>query len=80
MAKKFIQKAVSKMKEKGTVGKFGKATVKKVASGKKKGGVMKKEAVFAQNMKSIAGKKKPKSKGFDEKKYANMHKKVFNLK
>lgn len=80
MAKKFIQKAVAKMKAKGTLGKFGKATVKKIASAKKKGGVLKKEAIFAQNMKKIAkGNKKSKSKGFNEKKYTSMHKKVFNL-
>jgi hypothetical protein len=58
MAGKFIQKAVAKMKQKGTVGKFGKATEKKIAAGKKAGGVKKKEAVFAQNMKKIAAKHK----------------------
>ncbi len=74
---KFIQKVVAKMKAKGTIGKFGKATPKKIASAKKKGGVLKKEAVFAQNMKKIA--KKRKAKGFNEKKYVSAHKKVFNL-
>lgn len=82
--KMWIQKAVSKMKAKGTVGKFGKATEKKIKGGMKAGGIKKKEAVFAQNMKAIAkGKKKSKksmSKDFNEKKYAKMHKKVFNLK
>lgn len=58
MAGKFIQKAVAKMKSKGTLGKFGKATEKKIAAGKKAGGVRKKEAVFAQNMKKIAAKHK----------------------
>lgn len=58
MAGQFIQKAVAKMKNKGTVGKFGKATEKKIAAGKKAGGVKKKEAVFAQNMKRIAAKHK----------------------
>jgi hypothetical protein len=58
MAGKFIQKAVARMKSKGTVGKFGKATDKKIAAGKKAGGVRKKEAVFAQNMKRIAAKHK----------------------
>ena len=52
----FIQKAVERMKEKGTVGKFGKATAKKIAAGKKAGGVKEKEAVFASNMKAIARK------------------------
>jgi hypothetical protein len=50
---KWIQKAVEGMKKKGTVGKFGKATAKKIAAGKKKGGVAKKEAVFAENMKNM---------------------------
>jgi len=50
------------MEAKGTVGKFGKATEKKVASGKKKGGVDEKRAVFAENMKKIADKKKNKIK------------------
>lgn len=52
--------AAKKMKEKGTVGKFGKATPKKIAAGKAKGGVAKKEAVFAQNMKKTAAKGKKK--------------------
>lgn len=59
MAKeKFIQKATAKMKEKGTLGKFGKATAKKIAAGKRAGGKREKEAVFAENMKKIAGKHK----------------------
>jgi hypothetical protein len=58
MAEKFIQKAAAKMKKKGTIGKFGKATDKKIAAGKKAGGVKKKEAVFAENMKKIAGRHK----------------------
>lgn len=57
MTEKWIQKATDKMEKKGTVGKFGKATSKKIAAGKKAGGVEKKEAVFAQNMKKIAKKK-----------------------
>ena len=54
---KWIQKATEKMKEKGTIGKFGKATEKKIASAKKKGGIAKKRAVFAENMKKISKKK-----------------------
>ncbi|MEI7478562.1 MAG: hypothetical protein WCJ81_09130 [bacterium] len=50
----WIQKAVKKMEEKGTVGKFGKFTAKKVKTAEKKGGVAKKEAVFAENMHKIA--------------------------
>lgn len=55
---KWIQKATARMKKKGTLGKFGKATSKKIAAAKKKGGKAEKEAVFAQNMKKIARKKK----------------------
>jgi hypothetical protein len=54
MAGNWIQKATAKMKRKGTLGKFGKATEKKIAAGKKAGGVRKKEAIFAQNVKSAA--------------------------
>lgn len=54
----WIQKATDKMKKKGTLGKFGKATGKKIAAGKKKGGLQKKRAVFAQNIKKIAKKSK----------------------
>lgn len=55
---KWIQEATESMKERGTLGKFGKATSKKIAVMKKKGGVAKKEAVFASNMKKIAQKRK----------------------
>jgi hypothetical protein len=56
---KWIQAATDKMKAKGTLGAFGKATEKKIAAAKAEGGVEKKRAVFAQNMKRIArGKKK----------------------
>lgn len=58
MAEKWIQGAVKKMKKKGTVGAFGKATSKKIAAGKKAGGIEEKRAVFAQNMKAIAKKRK----------------------
>ena len=54
MAGNWIQKATAKMEKKGTVGKFGKATEKKISAGKKAGGVKAKEAVFAQNMKKDA--------------------------
>ena len=61
MAKgKWIQKATAKMKKKGTLGSFGKATSKKIASAKKKGGLAKKKAIFAQNMKKIAARRKRK--------------------
>ena len=48
--KRWIQKAVSRMKRKGTLGSFGKATKKKIAAAKKKGGVRARKAVFAQNV------------------------------
>jgi hypothetical protein len=56
MAKKWIQSATAKMKAKGTLGSFGKATPGKIASAKKKGGVAAKKAVFAENMKKISNK------------------------
>ncbi|OQB26298.1 MAG: hypothetical protein BWY10_02210 [Chloroflexi bacterium ADurb.Bin180] len=55
---RWIQKAVRRMEEKGTVGTFGKATAKKIAAAKKKGGIAKKRAVFAENMKKIARRRK----------------------
>ena len=60
---KWIQAATEKMKRKGTLGKFGKATPKKIAAAKKKGGLKKKEAVFAQNMKKIAKKRRARKRG-----------------
>lgn len=54
MAKKWIKGATEDMKKKGTEGKFGKATDKKIEAGKKAGGVKKKEAVFAENMKKVS--------------------------
>jgi hypothetical protein len=50
----FIQKATARMKAKGTLGSFGKATPAKVARAKKAGGKMKKKAIFAENMAKIA--------------------------
>jgi hypothetical protein len=57
---KWIQEATEEMKEKGTMGSFGKATPKKIAAAKKQGGKMEKKAVFAQNMKKIAAKHRSK--------------------
>jgi hypothetical protein len=54
---RWIQKASARMKAKGTKGAFGKATSKKIAKAKAKGGLAKKRAVFAQNMKKIAAKR-----------------------
>ena len=58
MSGNFIQKATDRMKEKGTLGSFGKATAKKIRTAKKEGGKMEKKAVFAENMKKIAEKRK----------------------
>lgn len=58
--KKWIQKATAKMKKKGTLGAFGKATAKKIARGKRAGGLQKKRAIFAENTKKLARKKKKK--------------------
>lgn len=55
---KWIQGAVASMEKKGTVGAFGKATAKKIAAGKKAGGLQEKRAIFAANMKKIAQNKK----------------------
>jgi hypothetical protein len=63
VGERFIQKATERMKRRGTVGKFGKATAKKIAAGKRAGGVRRKEAVFAENMKHIAQKRKHHSDG-----------------
>jgi hypothetical protein len=58
---KWIQAAREKMEEKGSVGSFGKATKSHIAEGKREGGVEKKKAVFAENMKKIAAKRRGKS-------------------
>lgn len=52
--RKWIQAARESMERRGTVGKFGRVTRKKVARAKKRGGVAEKRALFAQNMKRIA--------------------------
>ena len=57
MAGKWIQKATARMKKKGTLGGFGKATTKKISAAKKKGGKAEKKAIFAENMKKIANKR-----------------------
>src|SRR5215468_772962 len=53
-SKRFIQKAVARMEEKGTVGSFGRATPGKIARAKRHGGKEAKKAIFAANMKKIA--------------------------
>jgi hypothetical protein len=52
--KRWIQAATARMKRKGTLGSFGKATTKKITGAKKRGGLAAKRAVFAANMKRIA--------------------------
>jgi hypothetical protein len=59
---KWLQKARESMQERGTVGKFGKATRSKIAAGKRAGGTRKKEAVFAENAKKAAMKRKKKGR------------------
>ena len=56
--RKWIQKASEEMERKGTKGKFGRATKKKIARAKKHGGVEAKRAQFAENMKRIAARHK----------------------
>jgi len=54
----WIKKATDKMKAKGTLGSFGKATPKKISTAKKQGGKMEKKAIFAQNMRAVSSKRK----------------------
>ena len=56
--KGWLGKAAASMKKRGTTGAFGKATAKKISKGMKAGGLQKKRAVFAKNMKAIAAKHK----------------------
>lgn len=58
MAGKWIQKARESMSKRGTIGTFGKATPKKIARAKREGGLEERRAVFAQNMKRIAARRK----------------------
>lgn len=57
MAEHWIQKATASMKKRGTIGKFGKATPKKIKAAKKEGGLREKEAIFAENVSKAARKK-----------------------
>ena len=54
----WIQAARDRMKKKGSVGKFGKATSKKIKAGLEAGGEKAKEAGFAKAMKKIAERRK----------------------
>jgi hypothetical protein len=55
---KWIQSATEKMRRKGTLGSFGKATPSKIAAAKREGGKRAKKAVFAENMRRIAQRRK----------------------
>lgn len=70
----WIQGARERMEAKGTVGKFGKATPKKIAAAKKKGGVEEKRAVFAANMKKIAARRKHRGTAMKGKSYSSYRK------
>jgi hypothetical protein len=59
----WIQKSKQRMKKKGTVGSFGKATPKKIAAAKKKGGKAAKKAIWAENLKKINAKRHHKGRG-----------------
>ena len=52
--KHWIEKAEKSMDRRGTKGSFGKATPKKIAAGKKAGGLQAKKAVFAQNVMKVS--------------------------
>ena len=53
---KWMEHAAERMKEKGTVGSFGPATKKNIASGRKLGGKEKKKAIFAETAAKVARK------------------------
>ena len=51
---RWMEHAAEKMKRKGTLGSFGKATPKKIAAAEKKGGKMAKKANFAKQAKKAS--------------------------
>ena len=55
---KWLQAATERMKAKGTLGSYGKATSKKTTRDIKKGGKIGKKAQFARNMARIAARRK----------------------
>lgn len=59
----WIQAATDRMRKKGTLGAFGRATAKKVANAKRRGGLMKRRAIFAQNMRKINARRFGRSSG-----------------
>jgi len=56
-SKNWIASATARMRKKGTLGSFGKATPSHIERAKAQGGLMKKKAVFAENMRKIAHKR-----------------------
>jgi len=58
----FLAEARERMERKGTVGKFGRATASKIKRGLSKGGKEAKRAAFAKAMKTIAARRKKKSR------------------
>jgi len=54
----WLQSARESMERRGTVGKFGRATQKKIRAGLAKGGIQAKRAQFAENMKRLAQRRK----------------------
>lgn len=56
--KRWIQKVARSIARRGTAGKFGKATAKKIKAGLRKGGIQAKRAAFAKAMKTIARRRK----------------------
>ncbi len=58
MAEKWLQKANDSMERRGTKGKFGKATKRKISRAIAHGDKEKKRAIFARTMKRLAAKRK----------------------
>ncbi len=56
----WIQKVRERMKRRGTIGAFGKATKGKIAAGIRAGGRQKKRAVLARTFKRLAQRRKSK--------------------
>jgi hypothetical protein len=56
--RRWIQEATERMRRKGTLGAFGRATPAKIARAKARGGIWRKRAIFAENMRRIAARRK----------------------
>jgi hypothetical protein len=53
-----LQAAAESFRRKGTEGAFGPATKENIARGKRAGGLQKKRAVFAENMRKLAARRR----------------------